>query len=161
MNDKDIQVAIRAYSEAYNRLESFQDRKRLQIGDQKTGVIGEYYAKIYLQKTNPDAIVEYAPTNKSYDIICKKHRNKKKIQVKTVSDHSRTSRVSPIHTGYDELFLLRLDRNFKPVGLWVLGNIGYLAHRTMPKKGVLKSGSVEFRGGEDRLEELLHAISNY
>ncbi len=42
------------------------------------------------------------------------------VQVKAVSSHSTTRRISPIHEGWNELWLFRLDRSFAPEGLWIL-----------------------------------------
>ena len=50
------------------------------------------------------AIESYAPSSCSWDLEVKEEGKKPiKIQVKTVSDYSKTSRISPIHRGYDQL----------------------------------------------------------
>ena len=45
--------AIRQYAIAYKKLEEIQRAGLLPIGDQKTGVIAEFYAQIYAERIYP------------------------------------------------------------------------------------------------------------
>jgi len=172
MNEvRQILEAIEQYADAYNRLEDMQKKKEkempwLPIGDQKTGVIGEFYTKIYLKSIYPDAEIVYGnPSQKGWDLEIKAGpKCIRKVQVKTVSEYSSARRISPIHSGWDQLFLVYLDKNFLPVALWeiddtnIMPGCGVLKNRTMPKPGDPKSGSVAFANRKDRLAELLQAI---
>ena len=164
---KRILDAIARYARAYEGLEELQDRIHLSVGDQKTGVIGEFYGKLYAQTKYPTAKVTYArPSTTSHDLVVKRRgRRPQKIQVKTVSEFSETKRLSPLHPGWDELYLMRLDRKLKPVGFWVIERDHReewmkkpLKHRTMPEHDQSRSGSVEFRGRASKLAELNVAL---
>ena len=92
------------------------------------------------------------PSESGWDIKACKPGWALKIQVKAVSSYSKTSRVSPIHPGWDELYLMRLDRDFRPEAFWTVKksdvewSVGRLAHRTMPRRGQENSGAVTLRG---------------
>lgn len=160
--------AIREYAKAYERLERLQraDNALLPIGDQKTGVIAEFYARIYAQNLLPDSeLIFGTPSEHVWDIrVRTAGLPDHLIQVKCVSAHSKTSRVSPIHPGWHELYLLRLDDEFWPVGFWTLRSTdaiwskSKLGSSTMPRRGVLASGSTVFSAAKDELEEMLRAI---
>ena len=169
MNNEVRQIlkAIKQYAEAYNQLEDMQETMSgwLPVGDQKTGVIGEFYAKIYLESMCPNTEVTYGNTSQQgWDPKIGVVPECIRIQVKTVSEYSNTRRISPIHSGWDRLFLVYLDKEFSPVGFWVITDTsivpadGVLRNRTMPKPGDPKSGSMEFAGREDGLAGLLQAI---
>lgn len=121
---QEIFKAISTYADAYKSLEQIQrrDGSMLPIGDQKTGVIGEFYARLYAASIYPHAELVYGhPSEHAWDIKLRQAgREDHKIQVKTVSAHSSTSRISKIHPGWHELYLLRLDEDFFPVGFWSL-----------------------------------------
>jgi hypothetical protein len=162
---RQILEAITQYAEAYNQLEDMQTRSDwLPIGDQKTGVIGEFYTKIYLETVYPNAEITFGDTSQQGWDLEVEAVPKFRVQVKTVSEYSNTRRISPIHSGWDRLFLVYLDRKLFPAGFWEItdANIvpahGALKHRTMPKPDDPSSGSMEFTSREDRLPELLQAI---
>ncbi|GAF81218.1 unnamed protein product [marine sediment metagenome] len=169
MNEvRQILKAIEQYAEAYNRLEDMQKKTmsgQLPIGDQKTGVIGEFYTKIYLESIHPDAKIAYGnPSQRGWDLEIEAGPKCIRVQVKTVSEYSNARRISPIHSDWDQLFLVYLDKKFLPVALWEIADTsivprrGVLKNRTMPKPGDPKSGSVAFANRKDRLAELLQAI---
>ena len=118
--------AIQEYALAYDAMERLQrtDSAVFPSGDQKTGVIGEFYARLYAKQQwlEPQAEHVYgSPSEKAWDItIRRRDVPDHKIQVKTVSSHSQTSTVSKIHAGWDELYLLRLNKDFMPIGFWTL-----------------------------------------
>ncbi len=86
------------------------------------------------------------------------------MQVKAVSAHSQTSRVSPIHPGWHELWLMRLDEHLRPQALWVIEAIkatwsnSLLKNRIMPRLGDASSGSTELRNGINKTTEFLAVI---
>ena len=167
MNEvRQILKAIEQYADAYNQLEDMQKEMPswLPIGDQKTGVIGEFYTKIYLESIYPDAKIAYGnPSQQGWDLEIEVGPKCIRVQVKTVSEYSSTRRISPIHSGWD-LFLVYLDKKFLPVAFWeidgtnIVPGDGVLKNRTMPKPGDPKSGSVAFANRKDRLAELLQVI---
>lgn len=124
---RDIRCAIESYAQAYERLECIQRPKRaerkeeeplLPVGDQKTGAIGEFYALLYAKSEYKEAaLAENSQPRwdiEAWDI----ETERKLIQVKTVSAFSTTRRISPIHPGFHELWVLFLDRTLQPAGFW-------------------------------------------
>ncbi len=164
----EIFQAIAQYARAYAVLEELQRRNNspLPIGDQKTGVIAEFYARLYAQTRYPGAAFEYGSASKhAWDLkVRRSGRETLKIQVKAVSWHSKTSRISPIHPGWHELWLMRLDKTFLPEGFWIIRANGRawaerkLANKTMPRRGVMGTGSKEFMRARDHLDALRVAI---
>lgn len=119
-----IKKLIQKYSEVYREFEEIQKTFFLASGDQKTGVIGEYYARCYAQNLPNVVSVDYANAGSSYDLICKSTDNpgEFKIQVKCVSEHSKTKTIAPINLkndAFDELYLIYLDKEFKPSGFYI------------------------------------------
>ncbi len=165
---RDHFAAIREYAKAYAALEKLQHQEKalLPIGDQKTGVIAEFYARLYAVDQYPGAEHLYGtPSQHAWDITVRRPLvADHKIQVKAVSAYSKTSRISPIHPGWGELYLMRLDDNFHPAGFWTLEASAVtwsgtkLGASTMPPTGSL--GSSPFFGAVDRLERLLEVVSN-
>lgn len=165
----DLIEAIERYAEAYAVLEKLQRERveHLPRGDQKTGVIAEFYARIYALRRFPGSGLEFGTTSESgWDIkVAEPGGLTTKIQVKAVSGHSETSRVSPINPGWDHLWLMRLDDKLLPEGFWTIRAIDVpwsrqrLAHRTMPRRGITVSGSSELRDGKDEFEDLITALS--
>ena len=161
--------AIRQYAEAYERLELLQraESALLPIGDQKTGVIAEFYARIHAQAQFPTSeLIFGTPSEHIWDIrVRTPGQADHLIQVKCVSAHSKTSRVSQIHPGWHELYMLRLDNKFWPVGFWtmkaadVAWSTSRLGGSTMPRRGVVASGSAVFASAIDQLEEMLKHIT--
>ena len=135
-------------------------------GDQKTGCIGEFYAYLYRAAQHPDAEINYGNHSQSgWDIHVRRDRGDYKVQVKTVSAYSRTRGMSPIHHGWDELFILYLDRQFTPRGFWIITDTEIVAERG-PRKGCRcrdperpSTGSRSFPFGENRIEELENVLS--
>ena len=162
-----IQQAIAEYAAAYERLECLQHQSDLiPIGDQKTGCIGEFYAYLYLAKKHPDAKLSYGGHNqKGWDIKVRKGRRLRRVQVKTVSEYSKTRGISPVHHGWDELYVLYLGRDFKPLGFWVVRDKS-IVRDGKPLKGckcptpdASSAGSGRIPFGENRVAELLRALA--
>lgn len=165
---QDIFEAIEQYAEAYKRLEQIQRSRpeQIPVGDQKTGVIAEFFARIYAKRRFPEALFAFgSPSEHAWDIkVLREGRPDTKIQVKAVSAHSETSRISPIHPGWNQLWLIRLDEYLRPEALWVIQaeNVAWsaqvLKNRTMPKLDRADSGSAEFRGASNETEAFLSAF---
>jgi hypothetical protein len=140
---RDIERAIRDFARAYEALETLQGseakKKPGEIllphkGDQKTGLIGEYWAIRYA-RTIFKNVVFGGHSQKGWDLkIIRSRQPVRYVQVKTASDFGE-GKVSPvwkpskrIKAGdqrempdyWDELWLLRLDNSLKPVALWTL-----------------------------------------
>jgi len=129
----DIRELIKKYSEVYKEFEKFQFKEDngkplLAGGDQKTGVIGEYYAKCYIEKYVENVIsVEYAPHGSSFDILVNlKNNTSIKVQVKCVSAHSKTRQIAPLNlkdkngdNSFDQLYLIDLNVDFLPIGFYI------------------------------------------
>src|SRR5690554_5116076 len=93
--NKQIQDLIQKYAEIYQRFEDFQKTDLLPSGDQKTGVIGEYYAHCYYQSKPGVKSVEYAKSGEAFDLLLKLESGaEKRIQVKCVSAHSKSRRIA-------------------------------------------------------------------
>jgi hypothetical protein len=123
LNDHtDILRAIADYATAYARLEELQGSSSLlPPGDQKTGCFGEFYVHLFLLRTRRRAtVVRGGHSNKAWDFRVSDGTVDSCIQVKTVSGFSATRALSPIHHGWQELFVVSLDRSFRPDGFWVV-----------------------------------------
>ena len=167
-NSKSIKNAINDYASAYQSLEALQQKhvELLQKGDQKTGVIGEFYSLLYLKNKFPNAEIEYADTGqKGWDLqVAEEGKTDLRVQVKTVSGYSNTRTISPIHRGWDDLFLLFVDKQFKPIGFWSVSNNIFknsedrLEGKRMPIPGNKRSGSRIFKKKIDRLLKLIETL---
>ena len=162
----DILRAITDYANAYARLEALQGSSSLlPRGDQKTGCFGEFYVHMFLKRTRPDAqIVRAGHNQKGWDFRVLDGSGESCIQVKTVSGFSTTRRLSPIHCGWHELFVVSLDRSFRPDGFWQVP-VPQLANRAFPLKGLRAphpGTSARGRGvldfSRNRLAELIAAL---
>jgi hypothetical protein len=143
-----IESAIGEYARAYKALEDLQEREAKKKetkpgemllphkGDQKTGLIGEYWAIRYARLEFKGATITFGGhSNKGWDLEVKTAGGKSHyIQVKTASAFGKGG-LSPICSPkqtpaskdgqelpdfWNELWLLWLDRDFKPVTLWKL-----------------------------------------
>lgn len=162
---KDIFSAIIAYAQAYGVLEDIQrgTDSPLPRGDQKTGVIAEFYARLFARHCFTDAELLYgSPSQRAWDIAVRRTDSPVHyVQVKAVSSHSTTHRISPIHKGWNELWLFRLDRNFAPEGFWILDardcdwSNRTLKASTMPRGTVLGR---RFTNATDRLCDLVAVL---
>ncbi len=166
---QDIFDAIDLYAKAYGVLEQLQRTRttEIPIGDQKTGVIAEFYARIYAKSRFPNAKFEFGSASEhAWDIkVVLSGQPEIKVQVKAVSAHSQTSRVSPIHPGWHQLWLMRLDEYLRPKALWVIEaekapwSQRLLKSKTMPKPGNAQSGSKALRGGINETTAFLAALT--
>ena len=170
-NDKTISDLIKAYAKVYQEFEDMQDNNTLSKGDQKTGVIGEYYAKKHIESLSDSELIEYAKSGKKYDIkyVDSKTKNKIKVQVKCVSAHSETKTIAPVNmsTGaFDKLYLIALDENFIPVGFYI-NEFDYLKGQLKKDqqwikgskmKHVGQNGSRVYDFSNNRIDELLNTL---
>lgn len=111
---EDFLEIIKLYSEVYFKFENFQKNKDNifipKTGDQKTGIIGEALIFEYLSRQNETGLNFGTHSEKGWDIESSKYR----YQVKTVSAFSKTKILSPIHKGWNYLYLIQLNVNFLP-----------------------------------------------
>lgn len=140
-----IEAAIAKFAEAYHALEKLQQREAKKLahkallphkGDQKTGLIGEYWAIRYARTVFPGAKISFGRTSeKGWDLKVKTGGGKLHyIQVKTASAFGK-GRLSPIcppkktpafkdgkelPNYWNELWLLWLNHKLQPVTLWKL-----------------------------------------
>lgn len=124
----EIAVLIKQYADVYKEFERFQkgDNSLLAGGDQKTGVIAEYYAKCYIEKTF-NVVAHYANPGECYDLSYQLDNEEIiKIQVKGVSAHSKTRIIAPLNLKilndnhpFDFLYLISLDENFIPNAFYI------------------------------------------
>jgi hypothetical protein len=138
-------------------------------GDQKTGVVGEFYSYLYLLYTKPDSTPRLSSnrSEKGWDIEYSENGRSVRVQVKAVSAFSTTRAISPIHAGWDQLFLLFLSRELKPEGFWIHDDTTICT--SIPKRGLIglkmrnptdpNSGSAILNFGNSHLNELLDAIN--
>lgn len=161
-----IHAAIRRYAEAYAALQSLQETSPLiPIGDQKTGSIGEFYVRLYLEALHPDADIVFGGHSESgWDIEVSRAIRRWRVQVKTVSAFARMRRISPIKRGWDELYVIHLDRSFSPTGFWVMadascmGGSDTLKSRCCPNPLTGAGGSKDMSFGPNRVDELMALI---
>ncbi|MDF3027034.1 MAG: hypothetical protein K0S23_1341 [Fluviicola sp.] len=170
-NHKTITDLIKAYASVYQEFETIQHSEILPKGDQKTGVIGEYYAKKHIESLSNSELIEYAKSGKKYDIkyVDSKTKSKIKVQVKCVSAHSNTKTIAPLNMGtgaFDKLYLIALDENFIPVGFYInefddlKGRLkkDQLWIRGSKMKHVGENGSRVYDFSNNRIDELLNAL---
>ena len=140
---KEFQKIVENYAQVYTAFEEFQKKnyKILPKGDQKTGVIGEAYIYQYLNKQGKDPKLGTA-SEKAWDI---KDKDNIKYQVKTVSDYSNTKRISPIHKGWNYLFLVHLTKELRPDRVLLVESPKHWVkdvtkNLTFPSKSTIKIG---------------------
>lgn len=121
---KKIFQIIKDYSTAYEDLQKIQDDEKvkneterlLPVGDQKTGVIGEFYSMLYARKKYHLKKVVFAPMTEPFDLIV--GENEILIQVKTISEYSQNQKVilkgTPIKNKFI-LYIVHLNENFEPI----------------------------------------------
>ena len=162
----EIYRAIAAYATAYGRLQGLQRRKGpIPPGDQKTGCIGEFYAYLYLQAKYPEAILSYGQhSEKGWDIKVVSPERTWRVQVKTVSEYALTRSISPIHCGWDELFVILLGKDLTPKGFWRIADNAIVAKGEVLKgckcrrPGVRSSGSKIIAWDDDLIEEFRRLV---
>lgn len=167
MSDKEIIDAIKAYADAYNRLQLLQEATHsIPEGDQKTGCIGEYYAYKYIESLHPESKLKYGShSEKGWDISIIENNSERKIQVKTVSAYSKTRTISPIHKGWDELYQIYLNKALYPEGFWVItetnifGTKEHLNSKKCPLPNNPNTGSKEIPFGNNLISELLRVLN--
>ena len=127
----EIRDVIHCYANVYESFEKLQnDSELLPKGDQKTGVIGEFYALLYAKELYKDQNKEaklgknhsqpvydilVGEVGKSEENLLKDEENTIKIQVKTVSAYAEKRKTTEIKSieKCTYLYVLSLDRFFK------------------------------------------------
>lgn len=166
MPHSNIQNVIRNYADAYAELQKLQDSEpSLPGGDQKTGCIGEYYAYLYLKSLHGESNLQYGGhSEKGWDIEVSTNPPIR-VQVKTVSAFSKTRTISPIHKGWDHLFIVYLNKQLFPEGFWIIetndifGDSDHLASMKCCHPSKPSTGSSRLPFGENHLSKMLMAIS--
>jgi hypothetical protein len=132
----EIRSAIAAYAPTYAALQRLQVQGGLlPPGDQKTGCIGEFYGQLYLMARSPKARIAFGGhSNKCWDFRVEENGRESLIQVKTVSQYSTTRLLSPLHHGWQELFVFFLDSDFLPTGFWIVADSSFVERS--PRKGL-------------------------
>ena len=161
--------AIREYAKAYARLQALQDRAdMIPPGDQKTGCIGEFFVYLYLKNKHPNQAIRFAGhSNKGWDLELGQDGKERRIQTKTVSAYSKTRRLSPISTGWHELFVVYLGRDLLPEGFWIVTDLkiipkaGVLRHCSSPHPGGQHAGTAAIPFGKNRVNELKAAVAKF
>ena len=85
------------------------------------GVIGEYYAMLYLEFQGRNPVKVENRNQKGYDLYCEK----RKISVKVVTAENKTQMTGRIKDEWDELVLIILNENYKPKKIGHLMRKGY------------------------------------
>lgn len=119
---KELQDLINDYADVYQRFEDLQEEGDLSNGDQKTGVIAEFYAQCYIE-TNLKKDVTYADPGEPYDLKYTSSNGEiVKVQVKGVSGNSKSRTIAPLNLKdkpFDYLYLIDMDKCFKPVAFYI------------------------------------------
>lgn len=158
-----IHLAIRRYAEAYAALQELQEQSTLiPVGDQKTGSIGEFYVRLYLEARHPGATISFGGHSESgWDMEVTTDARTWRVQVKTVSAFAAMRRTSPIKSGWDELHVIHLDRAFSPTGFWVIpdpscmGTQSTMKSRCCPNPLTGVGGSKDLPFGPNGVAELV------
>ena len=140
MDDFDeFKKVIKGYAKAYSEFERIQEKMSFipEKGDQKTGIIGEAFVFEYLKRINQQNLHFGSHSEKGWDIESKGLR----YQVKTVSAFSKTEELSPIHDGWDFLYLIKLDGSFLPCRVLKIENPhnwnkSKITGKKYPKEGI-------------------------
>jgi hypothetical protein len=140
-----IKKIIEKYASIYSEFEALQKKSILPGGDQKTGVIAEYYAKCYIEN-HLNLKANYAKPGDSHDVSYRNNDNKKiKIQVKCVSAHSKTRIIAPLSLknekglkAFDFLYLIDLNENFIPIAFYI-NTYGSISKKADGKKKLSSS----------------------
>ena len=172
--NQEVTDLIRQYAEVYKKFESFQkgNNSLFPGGDQKTGVVAEYYAKCFIENSL-GAKAEYASSGASFDLKYLFNGKEIKVQVKTVSAHSKTRTIAPLNItlgAFDFLYLISLDENFIPNSFYV-NTHNYLKSKANGKLkirgstmkgtsiyGIYRSGSTIYDFTDDKIIDLMQAI---
>jgi len=124
--DKFIKV-VKNYAKAYKDLEIIQKAPDFdfvpEVGDQKTGIIGEAFIFKYLKRQGHPDLEFGNHSQKGWDIkypFGMAPNGVVLVQVKTVSAFSKTRKISPIYlaSDYCELYLVSLNEQLIPDNIW-------------------------------------------
>jgi hypothetical protein len=119
--------AVKRYAKAYSELEEIQKALEFdfvpEVGDQKTGVIGEAFIFEYLKRQGLCDLEFGNHSQKAWDIkysLGLAPNGVVYVQVKTVSAFSKHKGIGPIHFAddYGELYLVSLNEDLIPDNIW-------------------------------------------
>jgi hypothetical protein len=88
------------------------------------------------------------------------------IQVKTVSAFSKTRTMSPIHKGWQELFIIYLSQELVPEGFWIVKDTSFFGTKNRVDgvkcqlPGNPRTGSKLIHFGENLVKEMQGALAN-
>lgn len=120
-----VNKAIQNYGNALVKLKNLQleSGSYLPKGCINIGLLGEYYAYIWLKHEFPESIVSYGgSTEKSWDIQVANDREIVRYQVKTVCMSSRAFRITNLKVGFDKLVVVLLAEDYFPEDAYLLEN---------------------------------------
>jgi hypothetical protein len=139
-NHDQVQAVFKHYAAAYALMESLQNpdplpqevSRLLPTGDQKTGCIGEYWAMRFARKKFGPVQCHFGHhSQQGWDIAVRGAQTR--VQIKTVSEWSKTRTLSPIHAQrerpdnapadwapWTDLWLVYLNNDLFPIGFWQL-----------------------------------------
>lgn len=149
----EVEKLICEYASLYSMFEDLQAKKILPGGDQKTGVIGEYYAKMYLESLDKVKAVIYGQPGSTFDLKATLlDGSERLVQVKCVSAHSKTRRLAPLNLSngaFDDLYIIKLNHKFFPIEFYI-NTFDELKGRANGKKKLsalnLPEDSAEYKG---------------
>ena len=139
---KRFQDVVDKYAKAYADFEKIQKDEKYRIsfvpekGDQKTGIIGEAYIFKYLIEKSCKNLEFGDPSQKSWDIKYTEKGEEITIQVKTVSEFSECQIISEIISGFDILYLVKLNKQLYPTKILKVttkGDWPDIRHKAFPK----------------------------
>lgn len=173
---KEIKELVVKYAEVYKSFEKLQESGVLPGGDQKTGVIAEFYAQCYIEHTF-QVQAKFAIAGSKHDISYSHDNREIKVQVKGVSAHSQTRTIAPLNLEisdneipFDYLYLISLNEDFMPNGFYI-NTFEDLVKKANGKTKVLgstmkgssnrsgmKNGSEIYNFSQNKIDLLLEAI---
>ena len=109
---QEIDTVINQYIKARIKFYQMQEThpNYLKGNDNVIGVIGEYYAMLYLEFQGRNPVKVENRNQKGYDLYCEK----KKISVKVITAENKGQKTGKIKDEWDELVLIILNENYKP-----------------------------------------------
>lgn len=118
--ESEIDKALNAYTNGYHSLwkQVQANPTEFPSGAITSGTIAEYYAKKYLEKKYDGYDVSFgSPNEKSWDIRVSRPHDQDiiRFQIKSISRHSKSRKLSPLVRGFDQLIVITLDYDFFPL----------------------------------------------
>ncbi len=164
---------VDSYATGYRDLENLQrqalkegvnpSERLLPVGDQKTGVIGEFYGVLFARSQfcpqGYDVSLNANHSGKGFDIQVSQDPVYN-IQVKTVSAFSNTRSTSPWNnlSMCNEVYVFLLDKNFRPEKFWQVLVTEKIKSDCEGKRRTVPRTREHFLGFENQVDALRTAI---